>query len=139
MNTVYYTKGYKYQLTKNHKHILKNDSLIPTSNIETGFISLDTSGLLTIKAGYAWDGPSGPTIDTDNFMRGSLIHDCLYQLLREGCLPILAREAADCELRDICIEDGMSKLRAWWVYTAVTKFARGSALPSSSKFIYMAP
>lgn len=139
MNTIYYTKGYKYQLNKIHKHILSDSQLVPTSNIETGFISLDTSGVLTIQAGYAWDGPSGPTVDTDNFMRGSLVHDALYQIIREGRLPIEARYAADCELRNICIEDGMSKIRAWWVFTAVNKFAKDYAMPSSSKFVYMAP
>ena len=43
---------------------------------------LNTKGHLIIKRSYAWDGPSGPTIDTKNFMRGSLVHDALYQLMR---------------------------------------------------------
>ena len=70
--------------------------------------------------GYAWDGPSGPTIDTKNFMRGSLVHDGLYQLMREGLLAHEEyRKSADDLLRDICVEDGMSKFRAWYVHRAV--------------------
>ena len=29
-----------------------------------GFIELLPSGRITIRAGYCWDGPSGPTVDT---------------------------------------------------------------------------
>ncbi len=64
--------------------------------------------------------PSGPTIDTKSFMRGSLAHDALYQLMHEKLLTVAdARELADKVLRDICITDGMWKVRAWWVYRAV--------------------
>jgi len=67
--------------------------------------------------GYAPDGPSGPTLDTANFMRGSLVHDTLYQLMREGLLNHnLPREAADRILQSLYREDGMLALRAWWVY-----------------------
>jgi hypothetical protein len=31
---------------------------------------------LNILEEYCWDGASGPAIDTQNFMRGSLLHDC---------------------------------------------------------------
>ena len=41
-------------------------------------------------------GASGPTLDTDDTMElDSLVHDALYQLMREGCLPQSARKAAD--------------------------------------------
>ncbi len=63
-----------------------------------------------------WDGPSGLTIDTPNFMRGSLVHDTLYQLLRNELIEQKWRDEADEELRRICREDGMSKICANWVY-----------------------
>ncbi|SDW60248.1 DUF1353 domain-containing protein [Nitrosomonas oligotropha] len=78
------------------------------------------SGVLTIKKNYAWDGASGPVLDTQRIMRGSLVHDALYQLMREEHLPQKARENADWLLREICIEDGMSKFNADLVYLAVT-------------------
>jgi len=76
-------------------------------------------GYLTISAGYAWDGPSGPTWDTASSMRGSLVHDALYQLIREGLIGCEWREQADKELRRICVEDGMSNLRAALWYRAL--------------------
>jgi hypothetical protein len=83
------------------------------------FVVIDANGWMHISSGYAWDGPSGPTIDTKNFMRGSLFHDALYQLMREGMLPQEARLAADRLLRVHCREDGMSAVRAWWVFWGV--------------------
>lgn len=139
MNTIYYTKGYKYQLTKNHKHRLKNNSLIPTSNLETGFISLDTSGLLTVKAGYAWDGPSGPTVDTNSAMRASLLHDVGYQLLRAELLPQKTRESWDLLYEYCCLEDGMNTIRAYLHFKALRLFGKRSALPTSERKTLTAP
>ena len=74
---------------------------------------------LDINKGYAWDGPRGPTIDTKTNMRASLVHDALYQLMREGLLPQHYRKAADKELYRIMIEDGACKWRAWYYYMGV--------------------
>lgn len=114
---IYYRDGYKYQLTSDYSVWT---SIVQASKIDTQFITLESNGWITIKSGYAWDGPSGPTIDTKNFMRGSLVHDALYQLMRDQLLdPKTWRDPADRELQKICIEDGMSTLRAWWVYEGV--------------------
>jgi len=78
-----YKNGYKYQLYNNYK--IKT-TIYPKSNITTDFIDLDKNGTLTIKKGYAWDGASGIAIDTCNFMRGSLVHDALYQLMRNDLI-----------------------------------------------------
>jgi hypothetical protein len=87
---------------------------------------------LTIAAGYAWDGASGPAIDTLNFRNGSLVHDILYQMMKEGGLPATRanRKRADQVLREICRADGMSYIRATWVYLGVQTFARRWAVPS---------
>jgi len=77
---------------------------------------------LTIHEGYAWDGASGPTIDTKSFMRGSLVHDALYQLISTKKLGKEHRRDADKVLYRICREDGMSWFRAKYVYYAVRKF-----------------
>lgn len=91
---------------------------------------LTVTGLLYIYAGYAWDGPSGPTFDTDNFMRGSLIHDVLYQMMRNALLPINpTKEIADRILQKICIEDGMSAFRAGYVYWGVHIGGVGACKP----------
>lgn len=99
----------------------------------TQFLELSDDGRLEIKNGYAWDGPSGPTIGTSNFMRSSLIHDALYQLIRLGAVPYDHRRHADSLLRKLCREDGMSRFRAWYVYVAVRLFGGSSATPGTEK------
>ncbi|MFB3816156.1 MAG: DUF1353 domain-containing protein [Candidatus Methylomirabilales bacterium] len=136
MTPILYTDGYKYQLAKDY--VLALD-IRPAAQIVTPYIALDLDGTLTIRAGYAWDGPSGPTIDTANFMRGSLVHDALYQLLRERYLPAELREAADRILQRCCLEDGMSRLRAWWVYWGVRLGGGPAADPAHTKPILSAP
>jgi Protein of unknown function (DUF1353) len=126
---IFYKKRirYKYTLFADYAH---QTELRPNEIIEIRpVITLDPNGLLTIKKGYAWDGPSGPTIDTPNFMRGSLVHDALYQLMRAELLPQANREYADILLREVCIESGMSRSRAWVVYFAVRRFGASSAAP----------
>ncbi len=86
------------------------------------YVQLFKNGYIEIAAGYSWDGPSGPTIDTHDFMRGSLVHDAFYQLIREGELPLQYRFIADKLLLRHCLEDGMSKFRATYVYCAVHLF-----------------
>ena len=118
-------EGYKYDLVGQYAIFIDYGS----NGIFTDYINLFPNGKLVIAKHYAWDGPSGPTIDTKNFMRGSLIHDVLYQLMREELLPRCYRKYADQLLRKICLEDGMSKFRAWYVYHAVRLFAKQSSMP----------
>lgn len=123
-----YRAGYKYQTVE---HAVFFTSTSPIETVSTQFIELTERGKLTIKAGYAWDGPSGPTVDSKNFMRGSLAHDALYQLMREGHLSEkLHRAAADKLLRKLCREDGMSAIRVWWVYQGVRLGGKSSATVS---------
>lgn len=137
MKCIAYKAGYKYQLKEDYILAIEIKSADP---IDTDYIRLDVMGELTIKKGYAWDGPSGPTIDTLNFMRGSLVHDALYQLMREKHLDRdTYREAADRLLQKICKEDGMWSLRAWWVYQGVRLFADPAADPANKRPVVHAP
>lgn len=132
-----YRSGYKYQLVDDYSATV---SVIPGQNIDTEFISLNTEGLLLIKQGYAWDGPSGPSIDTKDFMRGSLVHDALYQLMRQEHLSDDQwREEADLDLKRMCLKDGMPRARAWWVHIAVRKRGGPAASPELRKKIHTAP
>ena len=118
---------YKYQLMDDY--IIQID-IKPVQNIELKFLSLSSEGALTIKKYYAWDGPSGPTIDTRDFMRGSLVHDVLYQLMRLRKLDYkVHRKRADEILKEICLEDGMCSFRALYVYQMLHFFAEGAARP----------
>jgi hypothetical protein len=139
MDCIAYKKGYKYQIVEEYT---TNIPIKPTIDLisPSGFISLTTTGQLTLKKGYAWDGPSGPTIDTLNFMRGSLVHDALYQLMRERLLDHeIDRDGADRLLQQMCKEDGMWALRAWWVYIGLKYFGDPASDPSNKKEIAVAP
>lgn len=133
--SIAYQQGFKYQLEKSYAV----ETGITGWEIEHAYLKLCEDGRLYVDAGYAWDGPSGPTFDTSNFMRGSLVHDALYQLMREEKLPRSLRDTADQLLRKLCREDGMSWLRAWWVYQGVKWFASKATLPSNRREILYAP
>jgi len=133
---IYYKKGYKYQLAETY-HI--KIEIKPLEHILTHFIDLTTDGTLIIRKGYAWDGCSGPTWDDKTNMRGGLIHDSLYQLLRQGYLDQSYRAVADKSLRDICLKDGMWKARVWYYYNAVKKLAKFAADPANKKKVLRAP
>ncbi len=134
---IHYRGGYKYQLCQDYVDVV---GVTPEVPIATEYILLSVSGDLTLRRGYAWDGPSGPTLDTKSFMRGSLVHDGLYQLMRLGKLDRgVWRESADRELWRICREDGMWRIRAWWVFKAVQTLGDPSASPESRKGIEWAP
>ncbi len=119
-------KKYKYNL---HSDLEFSTNINVDNPMSLGLLEIDGEGNLSIRKGYSWDGPSGPTIDTKNFMQGSIVHDALYQLMREGVLPQHVRKRADEILKEICINDGMSKARAWWVYQGVRIGGAISARP----------
>lgn len=116
-------RAWKYELMETYQLYV---GIHPEKAIHTELLDLATTGFLTIHRDYAWDGPSGPAIDTKNFMRGSLVHDALYNLVRMGLLPERYRSEADKVLRRLCREDGMSALRSAWVYHSVRTFGWGS-------------
>lgn len=136
MNAIRYQHGYKYQLYETYSHRLIN-KISTDKDIKTRFIELSTDGILTIKQGYASDGPSGISLDTKSFMRGAFVHDALFQLMREGRLDRSQKDAADAELRDVCLQDGMMKIRAWWVFQAVQRFGKSSTI--NNKQVIIAP
>jgi hypothetical protein len=127
MNVIKYREisGYKYQLTEDYCI----QTAILCRSIKTKYFEISPTGLLFVFAGYCWDGPSGPTIDTKSFMRGSLVHDALYQLMRLSIVPQCYRKYADELLVKICKEDGMCSIRAWWVLKGVRWFAASCAAP----------
>ncbi len=82
-------------------------------------IKFGRDGFLEVQPGYIWDGASGPAIDTANSHRASLVHDALYQLIREGYIRRADRIKADKFFRGMLIDAGMSRFRAWYWYFAV--------------------
>ena len=136
-NYIRYRSDYKHQLAEGY---VVEVPILPNADIKSEFIALDIVGQLTIKMGYAWDGPSGPVIDTTENMRASLVHDALYQLMRQGHLSSHTwRKTADQVFRDLCKADGVSGYRANTWYRALRNFGKPAASPEGKKRIHRAP
>ena len=133
---IHYREGLKYQLAQAHSEQI---NIRPPKAVDTYWVQLSLEGWLTIRAGYGWDGPSGPTIDTPSAMVGSLVHDALYQLIRLGFLSPDTRKTADEEYRHLCIRDGMCRPRAALHFDALRLFGASSAVPSAERPVLTAP
>ena len=152
-NKLEWTEGYKYRTSKTYWAFI---NIFPFEEIQIGRITLTVEGLLIIDRGYSWDGPSGFTIDTKNFMPGSITHDALYEILRCPAKPLdrkcdiirdgeiihaatheQVREEADKTLRDIVQADGMSDFRSNYVYKGVRVGGESSA--EKPRKVYTAP
>ena len=116
---LYYHGGYKYQTTR--PFVIKT-TIKPARNIETDWILLRTDGMLFFTKGYAWDGPSGPTIDTDSWMIPSLVHDGLCQLVSMGLLAKSWLTDIHLLMYRLCIRYKMLRARAWYSWKAVVAF-----------------
>ena len=150
-----YREGFLYQVYEDEVYQTK---IFPDKFIKLGFISLTKKGLLKIKAGYATDGPSGPTkllaaalnaipfvggalkrAFLKSFMRGAVGHDAFYEFIRNGLLKSKWRKPVDEFLKDTCLTDKMIEVRAAYVYRGVRIGAGYAADPAAKKKVYSAP
>lgn len=133
---LYYKAGYTYQLAKT---VWRHTEIITGADHKTDFVSLGANGLLIIVAGYAWDGASGPVIQSPDTMRASLFHDALYQLIRLGHIGVIWRDTADKLYRQICIDAGMPHPRAQAHYMALKAFGGYASLIEAEPKLLVAP
>jgi hypothetical protein len=134
---VKYRAGYRYQLAENEYY---QSDIMPLGVLaDTEWVALDNEGLLTIRAGYAWDGASGPAMHAHENMRASLIHDAYYQLIRLGLVHAAYRAAADRIYRRVCIEDGMTEIRAEAHFLALRMFGATAATFENEPVVITAP
>ena len=71
---------YRYYLLQD---VCVDTKIIPDAPlIVTDYINLSIKGLLKINEGYSWNGATGIP-DTKANMLAALVHDALYQLMRE--------------------------------------------------------
>ena len=132
-----YRKGYKYQLAETESFYTSIDI---SDSVHTEFISLFTNGKLIINSGFSWDGPSGPTIDSPSSMRGSLMHDALYQLMRMKLLDRSWRDIIDRDFYNCLLADRMWGWRAKYWYKSVNGcLADFASDPRNLKKVYVAP
>ena len=132
-----YRSGYKYQLAADYT--LKT-TIKPNNPVDTDFIKLDVDGTLTVKNGFAWDGPSGPVSDNVFNMRASMVHDAFYQLMRRKKVsPRKYRDKADKLFQKLCVEDGVEKKVARAYYAALKIAGAPNAAPENKKRVFRAP
>jgi len=124
-------RPYKYRVLET---AIFQTPITPVAAIHQRYWEMGLDGTLIVHYGYAWDGPSGPTLDrwSRSAMRASLPHDVFYQAIRLGLLPNFVKGAADGYFRKLCLEDGMSKTRAGLWYTALDLFGSRRARPLAS-------
>ncbi len=122
---------YKYRVAEDYTINLERWGINPSIDILGPGISLKVGGDFTLHKGWLSDGPSGPTIDHPSFMRGALLHDGGYELIRLGLIDPSWRERFDHMLKGICVESGMCEEEAETVFLAVRAFG-GSCIHRDS-------
>jgi hypothetical protein len=106
-----------------HKLLIQTNIFGPS--VDHAYFKLSTNGMMYIEKDYFFDGATC-AMDTETFMAASLVHDVLYQALRELLFFNSTikwtkkrhneiRVKADACLIFICNEDGMCKFRQWYV------------------------
>jgi len=116
MRKLKYSDEYKYQCRGDFHY----QTSIYGFEADTPLLKLTKQGLITIKLGYACDGPSGPTIDTPIFIFAAFIHDAIYQLIRMGFIPFRYWRQADNEMAT-AIKFKLNEIRkttAWYLKAA---------------------
>lgn len=106
----------KYRETTNYKYQTVEDFSIPVK--------------IYPKLDIHEPNPENPFLKLSKNGRGSLVHDALYQLMRQNKISLEYREYADELLKKLCLEDGMSSFRAEYVFRSVRYFGESSAKPS---------
>lgn len=131
-----YSEGYKYQL----EALYACETPVTGTLIEDDLFTLYATGLLVIRKGFAWDGASGPTFDTKNSMRASLVHDVFCVCMRDGRLSYEKWQDTINEFfRQQCIEDGMWHWRAGLWHAAVEFADAGNPEQGKDREILEAP
>ena len=120
-----YTGGFKYQLAE--KFVIET-GLRTSLTVKLPFAKLERNGLLTIEKGFAWDGASGPTIDTESSFVGGLVHDALYRFIQTGLLTANYKDEIDELFHALLVSQGMWKWRARIWYNGVKDFGHRSAI-----------
>ena len=87
-------------------------------------------GILSVKRGYAWDGASGPIINTRDTLVASLVHDVLYQAMRLNLIKSSKdnRKIADKNFFEILKMNGVNSIRRKVWYFAVKLFGKKSTI-----------
>lgn len=116
----------RYRDLRHWKYQVMNDVRFETPltgyEHDARYFTVTEDGVLEIREGYCWDGPSGPVWHTPSALRPSLVHDVFYQLIRMGIMSRRHRKRVDDLFHAQLLEDGMGRFRAWYFWKAVRLF-----------------
>lgn len=143
-----YKDGYKYQLVEEFNLNLQGFFDDDFFSLVLGDYIRIYNSILFVAKGYAWDGGTG-AVDTKLLMIPTLVHDVLYQLMRNDKLPQTYREKADKLLKDMYIESArkhgswiqkkLAVVRAQYIYLAVRIAGKKFSTSDNKKKILTAP
>jgi hypothetical protein len=132
---LFYCDGYKYQ---SRCPMVYFSGILPEKDIFTDLIVLRRDGWMWVAPYFAWDGASGPAIDTASVMRASHFHDGAAALMRMGKLPMDCRFQANETYRRLMITDGAFRERAD-LHCFTLDRTKYWADPKNSKRVFVAP
>jgi hypothetical protein len=136
MSSIKYIKGMKYCLSEDTEVYTP----IRCNYVRDKWFVLEPNGKLIVYAGFCWDGPSGPTFDTKDSMRASLVHDVFCIMMRDGRLSYTQwQNEVNSFFEQQCIMDGMSKFRARLWYFAVELGDAGNPTQGPDREVHEAP
>ena len=118
---------YKYKFKVEENFSIELPFKIP--DFEHPYASSKDS-ILSVKKGYAWDGASGPIINTRDTLVASLVHDVLYQAMRLNLIKSSKenRKIADKNFFEILKMNGVNSIRRKVWYFAVRLFGKKSTI-----------
>ena len=118
---------YKYKFKVEENFSIELPFKIP--DFEQPYAS-SKDGILSVKKGYAWDGASGPIINTRDTLVASLVHDVLYQAMRLNLIKSSKenRKIADKNFFEILKMNGVNSIRRKVWYLAVRIFGKKSTI-----------
>jgi hypothetical protein len=114
----------KIAYTHADKFVLGKDAIFklsfaPQYTVDTSYARFTPDGVLIVKRGFLWSA-NFPAMNTENTRPASLVHDALYELIKDGHLPRKPfKNLADMVMRDVLLECGILDARAWAWYMAV--------------------
>lgn len=131
-----YKEGYKFQTVDDYTVFV---GITPPKALVFKWAILSENGWLTIIHDYAWNGMSGIPLNIKSSIRGVLLHDACYQMIRLGYLEPKWKDVADQVLYNCCVEDGMLKLLAKAILKAVETFGHPATTPAQEPPVLEAP
>jgi len=91
----------------------------PKETITSNFFIFHNNGIIEVLKGFCWDGPTGG-LDTKNAMLASLLHDIGCILRARGLLTDREINQFDDLYYKVCLEEGMSKFRAGYMFAGIS-------------------